>query len=183
MANIDELSRYISDEMRRNVRSGEAKQIAVLRKQSFTHPVALAAWARLVDYGERWDHKDKILKRFGPWSTDLPTKHDYFLDVWSNIHYGYIGLSVGFDEGLLKLGAGVAQFKQDGLVETFGSQCRATAFELACFPALDHPHDQAAIQLGFDLWKAKGLQLTSMDVTSMVRSRRATLNTRRSKSS
>lgn len=117
MANIEELSRYISDEMRRNVRSGEAKQIAVLRKQSFTHPVALAAWARLVDYGERWDHKDKILKRFGPWSTDLPTKHDYFLDVWSNIHYGYIGLSVGFDEGLLKLGAGLPSLNKMGLLK------------------------------------------------------------------
>lgn len=129
-----------------------------------------------------WDHKDRILKRFGPWSSDLVTKHDYFLDIWSNIHFGYIGLSIGFSEGILKSGAGVAQLTNDGVLETFATECKASALELACFPALDHPQDQAAIQVGFDLWKMKGLHLTVADVTNIVRSRRASLNAKRRKS-
>jgi len=27
-------------------------------------------------------------------------EYDFYLDVWSNIYYGYIGLSVGFSEEL-----------------------------------------------------------------------------------
>lgn len=182
MANIDELSKYITDEMRRNVHSADAKQIAALKQHHSTYGMALWKWAGLVGYGKKWDHKDLILKRFGPWSFDPGTKYEYFSDIWSNIHYGYIGLSIGFSEGILKSGAGVAQLKNSGVVETFATECKASAMELACFPALDDPQDQAAIQAGFDLWKTKGLLLTVGDVTNMVRSRRATLNAKRRKS-
>jgi len=182
MANIDVLSKYITDEMCRNVRSVEAKQIAVLKKHHSTYGMALWKWAGLVGYKEKWDHKRDIRNKFGLWSDDGVTKYEYAFDIWSNIHYGYIGLSIGFSEGILKSGAGVAQLKNSGVVETFASECRASALELACFPALDHPKDQAAIQAGFDLWKTKGLHLTVADVTNMVRSRRATLNAKRRKS-
>ena len=36
--------------------------------------------------------------------------YDYFFDVWSNIHYGYVGLSVGFDEDTLLKGSDIQQF-------------------------------------------------------------------------
>ena len=32
-------------------------------------------------------------------------EYDFYLDVWSNIHYGYVGLSVGFTEDLLLKGS------------------------------------------------------------------------------
>ncbi|MDF9728323.1 polymorphic toxin type 44 domain-containing protein [Klebsiella pneumoniae] len=32
-------------------------------------------------------------------------QHDYFYDVWSNIHYGYVGRSVGFSEAILLKGS------------------------------------------------------------------------------
>ncbi|WP_024558523.1 polymorphic toxin type 44 domain-containing protein [Franconibacter pulveris 1160] len=32
-------------------------------------------------------------------------EYDFYLDVWSNIHYGYVGLSVGFSEDLLLKGS------------------------------------------------------------------------------
>lgn len=79
----------------------------------------------------------------------------------------------------MKIGAGVAQFKEGGLVETFANQCKASALELACLPALDYPQDQVAIQIGFDLWKTHGVRLASNSVRDMVRTYRAGLNARR----
>lgn len=194
MASIDELSKYITGEMRRNVHSPEAKQIAGNLKLSSvgnhvlslplsgsSYSIALWRWAGLVGYDGRWDHKGFIKSRYGKWSHDQVTKYEFFLDIWSNIHYGYIGLSIGFSEGVLKSGAGAAQLKNDGYepAETFGAQCKSSAFEMACLPALDHPHDQAAIQIGCDLWKTRGVNLTDRDVLDIVRSRRAVLNAKR----
>ena len=79
----------------------------------------------------------------------------------------------------MKVGAGVAQWKEDGLVRTFGEVCKASALELACLPALDDPKDQVAIQIGFDLWKTHGVRLASNSVRDMVRTYRAELNARR----
>ncbi|UTO05414.1 polymorphic toxin type 44 domain-containing protein [Moraxella sp. FZLJ2107] len=39
--------------------------------------------------------------------------YDYFYDVWSNIHYGYLGLSVGFSEKVLLSGSWVQQVGSD----------------------------------------------------------------------
>lgn len=72
---------------------------------------AIAVWYQTVKTGSTWDHKPKIRDRFSSVAVarPLPRKgkpsrsyyhkfkqHDYFYDVWSNIHYGYVGLSVGF---------------------------------------------------------------------------------------
>lgn len=29
-------------------------------------------------------------------------QYEYFFDIWSNIHYGYVGASIGFDRGTLQ---------------------------------------------------------------------------------
>ncbi|UMP97053.1 polymorphic toxin type 44 domain-containing protein [Klebsiella pneumoniae] len=39
------------------------------------------------------NHQSLIILKF--------KQHDYFYDVWSNIHYGYVGRSVGFSEAIL----------------------------------------------------------------------------------
>lgn len=80
---------------------------------------AMAIWYQSVKTGSTWDHKPIIKKKFVGVAVTRKTErgnaskshyhkyqmHDYFLDVWSNIHYGYVGLSVGFDEALLLNGA------------------------------------------------------------------------------
>lgn len=35
------------------------------------------------------------------------TAHEYFYDIWSNIHYGYVGRAAGFDSNTLQTGAGL----------------------------------------------------------------------------
>ncbi|HBQ6826508.1 TPA: hypothetical protein L8O08_005513, partial [Klebsiella pneumoniae] len=65
---------------------------------------AMAIWYQTVKTGSIWDHKPKIRDFFSSVAVarPLPRKgkssksyyhkfkqHDYFYDVWSNIHYGY----------------------------------------------------------------------------------------------
>ncbi|MOA31335.1 hypothetical protein D3C78_1524870 [compost metagenome] len=42
-------------------------------------------------------------------------KQDYSYDIWSNIHYGYVGMAGGFSESLLLDGAGLEQIASDSL--------------------------------------------------------------------
>lgn len=81
---------------------------------------AMGIWYQTVKTGSIWDHKPKIRDRFSTVAVARPLprkgrpsrsyyhkfkRHDYFYDVWSNIHYGYVGLSVGFSESLLLKGS------------------------------------------------------------------------------
>nr|WP_310548541.1 polymorphic toxin type 44 domain-containing protein [Klebsiella pneumoniae] len=81
---------------------------------------AMAIWYQTVKTGSIWDHKPKIRDLFSSVAVarPLPRKgkssksyyhkfkqHDYFYDVWSNIHYGYVGRSVGFSEAILLKGS------------------------------------------------------------------------------
>ena len=65
-----------------------------------------------------WDHKPIIARRFHPRSPGLQHWHLYgntlyFYEVWSNIHYGYVGRAAGFSNGVLLDGAGLEQIGSD----------------------------------------------------------------------
>ena len=85
---------------------------------------AVLKWIAMVDTGKPWDHKPKIYDRFKHCAVkERPFKrkgetygvtssqyhkyqyHDYFLDVWSNIHYGFVGRYCGFSEDFLNFGS------------------------------------------------------------------------------
>lgn len=82
-------------------------------------PAAMAVWYQTVKTGSTWDHKPIIRKKFKSVAVTRPLEskqmsesyyhkykgYDFYLDVWSNIHYGYVGLSVGFSEALLLKGS------------------------------------------------------------------------------
>lgn len=84
---------------------------------------AIGIWTERVAQNRPWDHKPIIKQRFQNVAVKRPLSsgkvsesyyhkyktHDYFLDVWSNIHYGYVGMSSGFDESTLLDGAGLEQ--------------------------------------------------------------------------
>lgn len=40
-------------------------------------------------------------------------EYDYFYDIWSNIHYGYVGVALGFSAAEMINGAGLAQALDD----------------------------------------------------------------------
>ena len=94
-------------------------------------PAAIPIWYQAVKTGGVWDHKPKIRDKFSSVAVARPLpvsgtpsksyfhkfkRHDYFYDVWSNIHYGYVGLSVGFSESLLLKGSGWEQQMTPGAV-------------------------------------------------------------------
>lgn len=88
---------------------------------------ALASWALLVRPNGVWDHKqyfdpavDSVRgMQFATLGiTTEPYHHkyqgyEYYYDIWSNIHYGYVGRYIGFSEDALLDGAGLAQLLDD----------------------------------------------------------------------
>ncbi|WP_426201425.1 polymorphic toxin type 44 domain-containing protein [Pseudomonas sp. TWP3-1] len=75
---------------------------------------AMALWTERVAQGRKWDHKGPIGEEFGgPWQKQ--GQLDYFYDIWSNIHYGYVGRAGGLSESVLLDGAGLEQIASDSL--------------------------------------------------------------------
>lgn len=72
-------------------------------------PSAFVLFGVMVAPGMPWDHKPKIQRMFDPNpnnSDELYFKipedsawREVFYDIWSNIHYGYVGRAADFDEG------------------------------------------------------------------------------------
>ena len=85
---------------------------------------AALKWIEMVDTNKPWDHKGKIKKQFHYCGVHRPLKsgthsesfyhkynyYDYYLDVWSNIHYGFVGRYCGFSENILLTGSDLQQF-------------------------------------------------------------------------
>lgn len=79
---------------------------------------ALMIWAMKVRQDGEWDHKPKIAARFLSLSNHSHYRYTYdhvkcYYDIWSNIHYGYVGAAAGFDESVLLDGAGLEQIGSD----------------------------------------------------------------------
>ncbi len=55
---------------------------------------AAAIWTKKVGQGQDWDHKPKLRKLF-PGVQHKQGRYDYYYDIWSNIHYGYVGIIGG----------------------------------------------------------------------------------------
>jgi hypothetical protein len=106
---------YIFDEMQRNQNSETVKRIKDLLSSG--NPIdrakAYGLWASMVAPGREWDHKPKLRERYG-----LETKNELFFkdpkgnravsyDIWSNIHYGYVGRAAGLSRFELEKGAQV----------------------------------------------------------------------------
>lgn len=126
---------------------------------------AMTVWYQTVKTGSTWDHKPKIRDQFGflgvarplPPPGNTPSKsyyhkykkYDYFYDVWSNIHYGYVGLSVGFSQDLLLSGSTWEQNMTPGAVGD------------------DTLDDVTSMKIGFDLYHQYGKmaeKLTALDI-------------------
>jgi hypothetical protein len=76
-------------------------------------------------------------------------RHEYFYDIWSNIHYGYVGIAAGFDADTLQW---------------------AHASRLP-FTGGHDPADTVSVQAGIDLWKTRGIALTKNQLHEEILSR------------
>ncbi|AEB13242.1 polymorphic toxin type 44 domain-containing protein [Treponema succinifaciens] len=119
--------------------------------------IGIKKWISMVNTNKPWDHKKKIQEKFGMIAVkDRPflgknkqlkfsqlsyhkyQYHDYFLDVWSNIHYGFVGRYCGFSEKTLLTGS---DFQQ-----------AVANIKNANFKGGDDQADKITMQLGMDLY-------------------------------
>ncbi len=97
-----------------------------------------SGWAYLVRPGGPWDHKPIIASALGMYEdgdfrTPLPDGETVVsYEIWSNIHYGYVGTHIGISEMELHGGANVADLASNGWDGI-------------------NPADAIAIQMGIDL--------------------------------
>ncbi|MBX8484262.1 polymorphic toxin type 44 domain-containing protein [Pseudomonas cichorii] len=137
---MEELATYIAGEMNTNINSPSVRQMKELnsfdpdeetRKYNALpfylrlgqgpdfysmalgkKAKAFAIWTERVGQDRPWDHKPILSTRFGGiWHKQ--GEYDYFYDIWSNVHYGYVGVAGELSESVLLDGAGVEQIGSD----------------------------------------------------------------------
>lgn len=97
-----------------NATGGWVEKIGLFPKERFLAKVlAFCYWASLVGPKKPWDHKPSIIPAFGSYSLDAEKGKSYFFDIWSNMHYGYVGRVAGFTNTELINGAAIAQAIDD----------------------------------------------------------------------
>ncbi|MDD0994391.1 polymorphic toxin type 44 domain-containing protein [Pseudomonas sp. TNT2022 ID1044] len=139
---MEELASYIAGEMNRNIKhpsvlkmkelmsydsSAQARKFRALpwyarlagppnfNGIAWTKKLeAMAIWTKQVGQNREWDHKPKLRELF-PGVRHKQGKYLYYYDIWSNIHYGYVGIIGGLSESLLLDGAGAEQIASDTL--------------------------------------------------------------------
>lgn len=137
---MEKLASYIAGEMNTNMNSPSVRQMKELN--SFDHDEearkyaalpfymrlgqgpdfyslalakkakAFAIWTERVGQHRPWDHKPILAKKYKS-VYHKQGDYDYFYDIWSNIHYGYVGRAGGLSESVLLDGAGVVQIISD----------------------------------------------------------------------
>ena len=138
---MEELAAYIAGEMNRNIRHPSVLRMKALinydsdaaAKKFRTLPwyaklagspnfnaiawtkklEAMAIWTKQVGQNMEWDHKPKLRAMYNGAVRHKQGNYDYYYDIWSNIHYGYVGIAGGLSESMLMDGAGVEQIGSD----------------------------------------------------------------------
>ena len=138
---MEELAAYIAGEMNRNIRhpsvlrmkalinydsDAAAKKFQALpwyaklagppnfNAIAWTKKLeAMAIWTKQVGQNMEWDHKPKLRAMYNGAVRHKQGNYDYYYDIWSNIHYGYVGIAGGLSESMLMDGAGVEQIGSD----------------------------------------------------------------------
>jgi hypothetical protein len=116
---------------------------------------AMALWAERVGQNRPWDHKVTIGQKFGgPWQKQGQV--DYFYDIWSNIHYGYVGRFGGLSEEVLLDGAGLEQVASDSLrkIQKWNERKGPhRSADIEGMRAWDDIGDRVSISIGVKLYK------------------------------
>lgn len=153
---------YMHGEMTTNINSNAAQAIYAANVASFITPAsrlaALTAWAAMVRSNAAWDHKPKLRKRLNLTRKDShfpiagDNEYEWYYDIWSNIHYGYVGKAVGFTDFELKTGQ-----------------------NMGGIAGRDDPFDQETVQLGIDMWNSYGKEMSQTQIWQGLMSRRQKL--------
>lgn len=116
-------------------------------KNVFSLLAASYEWAAKVKTGGEWDHKRAVLRLQFQHSKVNLFGAEIAHDVWSNIHYGCVGVRLGFPSALL---LGASGFHQLVLARRNIPDGVLDRIELNFFTAFDDPRDQNAIGVGIE---------------------------------
>ena len=130
---------------------------------------ALLLWTAQVMQNADWDHKPKIARRFISGATHSRYWHvrddyKYFYDIWSNIHYGYVGRACGFSDAMLLDGAGLEQIGSDLLRGHWPARTQG----ISSLRGFDDPSDRAGIAIGVNLQKLNPAKVAAEQVLQEV---------------
>ncbi len=143
---LEDVVRFTYERIRHDIRSTHAEK---LRETLVINRIkAYSDFIKIVKKNAPWDLKSPILMSFNhnKYFYDPVTKKLFRFDIFGNIHYGYLGRSIGFTAAELILGAGVfhrIDNPNSGPITDFLTQPFS----------LDDPKDKAAVELGMDLWR------------------------------
>lgn len=117
---------------------------------------AFAIWTERVGQDRPWDHKPKLSELFGAYPWHKQGAYDFYFDIWSNIHYGYVGVAGGLSDSVLLDGAGVEQigsdlYRQARNPEKFKGPRRTEGVE--GMRAWDDVPDRVSIIIGMSLYR------------------------------
>lgn len=129
----------------------------------FKRKAAYEMWYNLVAGGRIWDHKNTIKSEHGgEWTVDSDKEYIFRYDIWSNIHYGFIGLYAGFSKFELSNGAGVAQLMDNKRTVSewtrqYFKNRMVDIGDADILGAFDDAEDAQAVKVGYSLYeKLKG---------------------------
>ncbi|RMR13316.1 polymorphic toxin type 44 domain-containing protein [Pseudomonas syringae group genomosp. 3] len=180
---MEELATYIAGEMNTNINSPEVRQMrdlnsfdaAAKMKEYETLPFylrlgpgpdfysmaagmqakAFAIWAERVGQNRPWDHKPILAAKYDGVVYHKQGNYEYFYDIWSNIHYGYVGRAGGLSESVLADGAGVEQIASDSIRKVLNWKKRRGPHAtpgVDGMKAYDDAPDRISISIGIKLF-------------------------------
>jgi putative RNase toxin 44 of polymorphic toxin system len=151
--------------------------LVVPLKQMIETIQAYWRWYSLVRNRGLWDYKREIKATYGEWCCDFASRAHYNQDIWSNLHYGYVGLACGFSRADLLDGAGIAQLRAGTMPDGYWKRRLDELGDADVFRALDDPLDQEAIKVGLELWEKHKDKVTQDQLKAALKAHAAKLNT------
>lgn len=179
---MEELAAYIAEEMNTNIHHPSVLKMKELlsydvaeetRKQmalpwyaqiGATSPqaigaangaAAMAIWTERVGQGRKWDHKVALAEMYDGVVYHKQGDYDYFYDIWSNIHFGYVGRAGGLSESALADGAGLEQIASESVRKIINWKKRQwpdAAEGVDGLRAYDDDQDRISIDIGIKLF-------------------------------
>ncbi|MFL5307043.1 MAG: polymorphic toxin type 44 domain-containing protein [Polyangia bacterium] len=148
---------------------GQTTPQACMDMEISSKQAALMMWGMKVRQNGEWDHKPKLHQKFlsrnnnsHVWFTYDTT--DYYYDIWSNIHYGYVGRAAGFDEDTLLDGAGLEQIGSD----LARGRWPTRALGIQGLRAWDDASDRESISIGVELFRNLPSGLTASALVTAI---------------
>jgi len=186
---LSEATDYIYSEMITNLNSRTLESIKKrnAKGRSLGEAGGLLTFGSKVKGGGPWDHK-RTLRRGLPnegqvnsfkgtpaeWFYSPEEDARYFYDVFSNIHYGYVGAAAGYPNDVLLDAAGYVQERSETgkeRVRKFRGAHTVPNDEHVAYLGMDWgdrgwdtPADQSAVRLGIHLYKNYGADLSRDDL-------------------